>query len=349
VVLLVAREIRLRTAGLGTATPYSRIALFAGTCAIPLIAFSIPYAASGSLQSLFNGVFFAPTGRLGQAAMRPPAPFTALSAVPLAILLYLAVRRGRVPRALLVPLALLLVAGILGTQRNDVFLLVIASMRWTPVLAVIAGVFMLWRSFPGRNDSPDCELFLLVALTAVISLVQYPFAHPIYLWFVAAFAILAIAGVTGMRATSPPLALALVALFYIGFSLQHMEWHPEASRLAIERAPLRVPADEKERYERVVGLLREHGSGDYIWAGPDSPELYFLAGRQNPTRHLFEFLAQRGNAEADILDGIERQRVTAVALNRLHYFTDLSAAFEAELIRRFPYSETVDNFEVRWR
>lgn len=347
VTLLVAREIRLRMAGLGTATPYSRIALFVGTCAMPLLVFAVPYAASGSLQSLFNGVVFAPTGRLSQAAIRPPAPVTALSAVPLAILLFLALRHGRVPRALLVPLALLLVAGILGAQRNDVFLLVVASMRWTPVLAVIAGVSMLWRSFPGTNA--DRELFLLIALTAVISLMQYPFAHPLYLWYVAAFAILATAGAIGIRATSPPLAFGLVALFYMGFSLQHTEWHPEASTLAIERAPLRVPADEKERYERVVSLLREHGSGDYIWAGPDSPELYFLTGRQNPTRHVFEFLAQRGNAEAEILEGIERQRVTAVAWNRARYFTDLSDAFETELLRRFPSGETVENFEVRWR
>ena len=59
--------------------------------------------------------------------------------------------------------------------------------------------------------------------------------------------------------------------------------------LNISRAHLLVAADDAATYSKVVRLVREHGRGQFIHAFPDSPEMYFLTGRRNPTPANFDF------------------------------------------------------------
>lgn len=280
--------------------------------------------------------------------------------MPLAAVIYVIVRYGRLPRSALIPIALVLVGAFALSSDAAVFATVVAAMRWTPVVASLAGAAALWNTRfrqvgrPGERQHRSLRrrrraLYLLTALTAIVSLMQYPFAHPIYLWYVMPIAVLALAGVIGVRSTERPLALAAFALFFIAFNVQQILRMPSTARLAIERAPLHVTPADKAKYERAVALLHEHAEGEYIWAGPDTPELYYLAGRRNPTRHLFEFLAQQGEAEADILAGIERHGVRAISINTDRYFSSLSDETKAELRRRFPAVERVGNLEVRWR
>jgi hypothetical protein len=308
-----------------------------------------------------HGVFISPTGRISEAAIRPPQPWSIVAAVPLCVVLYLILRYGRVPRFLLLPLALLLAGAFAWSSTPVVFAAVIASMRWVPVIAVVASLAILWNALrlspigvqkPPHGADPvhrSRALFLLAALTAIMSLMQYPFAHPLYLWFVAPVAVLTLAGAAASKATAPLAGLAMFAVFYIALSVQQIGRVPTSEPLGIEGASLHVSPEDAEKYRRVVALLREHARGEYIWAGPDTPELYYLADRRNPTRHLFEFLAQRGDPEVDILDGIDHHGVNAVAINHDFYFSHLSDELEAELVRRFPASERVGNLEVRWR
>ena len=64
-----------------------------------------------------------------------------------------------------------------------------------------------------------------------------------------------------------------------------------------------------------------------IYAGPDSPEIYFLSGTSNPTPVLFDFLAESwriGDLDAAVLDG----ELSAVVVN-------LSPDFSSPLPPRF--------------
>jgi hypothetical protein len=363
IALLARRELRARAAGMLVVTPWSEFALLMTGLAIPLLTFSIPYLTSGSLDALLRGVFLAPVGRISGAAVRPPAPGSVVAAAPLALALYAVLRLERLPPALLALAAAGLGAALYWSDVPFVFAPVVASMRWVPVVATMGAVIILWEVRPtldmaegqgGRNaDRPgqhrQSTLFLLAALTATVSLIQYPFAHPIYLWFVAPIAALTLVAMVGNKVRAKPALLGLFALFYIAFSIQQLQRLPTTVPLDIPRASLFVPYPDKVKFERVVALLQEHAGSDYIWAGPDTPEIYYLAGLRNPTRHLFEFLAQNSDRETEILTGIERHQVNAIALNHDHYFSDLSEGLEKEFVRRFPHSERIGNIEVRWR
>jgi hypothetical protein len=100
-----------------------------------------------------------------------------------------------------------------------------------------------------------------------------------------------------------------------------------------------------------VGLLDEHGSGRYVYAGPDAPELYFLADRENPTRALFDFLDDTHSARGkNLLLTLKAHGVTAIAIN---YGPGFSPQLESSTIRalRAMYPQRVDvgRFEVRWK
>ena len=113
---------------------------------------------------------------------------------------------------------------------------------------------------------------------------------------------LAVAAVLQTLPEVPPAARASIAGYYLVFAvflftpgfIYDMGWRYSAdrqtARLGLSRAgKLRVSPESAEEYERVVPLILQHSAGRGILAGPDCPEVYFLAGRPNPTRMLFDF------------------------------------------------------------
>jgi hypothetical protein len=127
------------------------------------------------------------------------------------------------------------------------------------------------------------------------------------------------------------------------------------SKLDIPRAGgIRVPAAQAREYEEVVRLVQAHATGKYIYAGPDSPEIYFLSGYLNPTRSLFAFLEpdflNPTERTRRILDLMNRDNINLVVQRKDSQFSgpppkELSAALDG----RYPHSETVGKFEVRWK
>ena len=82
----------------------------------------------------------------------------------------------------------------------------------------------------------------------------------------------------------------------------------------------------------------------------DCPEVYFLAGRRNPTRTLFDFVDEPRGRTARIVSTIHAHNVQLVVLNREPHFSgavppDLRAALEEE----FPNRADAGKFEVRWK
>jgi hypothetical protein len=125
---------------------------------------------------------------------------------------------------------------------------------------------------------------------------------------------------------------------------------PEFVPLAIPRASLRVPPDHAEHYRAVVARIARHAQGEFIYAGPEAPEVYFLSGRRNPTRSLLEFTEPDAAARPPSVDLLRRRGVTAVVINERPKFSpplsgSVRSAFEAE----YPSSERVGRFTIRWR
>jgi hypothetical protein len=206
------------------------------------------------------------------------------------------------------------------------------------------------------------QTMLLLAVTGLFTLVQFPFAAPIYFCYVVP--LLALAAVASLR-YAPPLARAvpmLAAGFLVAFAVLRLNTsalfgmgvlyqpYPPTASLAMPRGGLRVPDYDARMYNALVAVLRGRARGAYTWASPDCPEVYFLSGLANPTPSLFDFFDDPRGRTARILDALTRRGVTAVVLNSAPQFSPaLPDDLLGELQKRYPYAVNVGKFEVRWQ
>ena len=268
---------------------------------VPIALLATPFIATGSLGDLVRGVFITPQSRTDFAYAASLPPIHLVWTVPLIAALLAPVllpRRWGAPIALsAVGVLVSLVA--LSTASVTSFDVVLGSAQeWTTVLAVSGIVALLIGNRRDDGRSLEAPLLLLLSMVAFLALVQYPFGIAIYFCYVAPLVVLATAGLVAYLEVESLLVPALLLCAYATFAilivdrgyLAGQERDPHTVILDSDRASIRVRPDERMEYQRVAGLLDEHGSGRYVYAGPDAPELYFLADRENPTRALFDFL-----------------------------------------------------------
>jgi hypothetical protein len=99
-----------------------------------------------------------------------------------------------------------------------------------------------------------------------------------------------------------------------------------------------------------VALLKAHARGGYTFASPDCPEFYFLSGLRNPTRSLFEFFDEPKGRSDRALKALDTHGVTVIVLNRWPAFSPtLTERLLDGIYQRYPYSQDVNRFHVRWR
>ena len=160
-------------------------------------------------------------------------------------------------------------------------------------------------------------LFLLLALSAFVGLVQFPFGAPVYFCFVAPLAVLAWLAMfrhTSLRAVGGPrssrwLLLASDRRLRVRRRTTASSTGTGRARTGIrrpsildrDRAWIRVSPSQRAVYLEVMALLTTHARGSYIYAGPDTPEIYALTGLRNPTRSLFDYLDPSDSARGQNL------------------------------------------------
>lgn len=363
VTVVLWREIRYpaRTDSARRRTMTRMAAPFLAGVLAPIVIFALPYLATGSLAPLIRGVFFASARRLEYTSMAPPA-------LDLFVVPALAIFAGAVyARARFRPLCGLLLAGILtlvlvGSRGSGWFY----ALAWRPLrlFLPLAIVIVGWELMKDRTGERRRQATMLVlSVTAFSSLIQFPFAAPIYVCLVAPLLLLSLLAVVSLHERSARSPLAMLLVFYFMFALYRvtpgfiyaMGWHyaPDrmTARLDLPRAGgLRVFPGEATEYERLVELVKRHARGEYIYAGPDSPEVYFLSGLRNPTRTILEFLDLTDGRETRVLREIDKRRVRVVVLQSEPEFSNpLSGEMVSALEGRFPHWERVGRFEVRWR
>lgn len=331
--------------------------------ALPLVFFVAPYVASNSLSSLLHGLIVEPTARLQFAAIRPPT----LSSIPISILVLIAfIGLGyAISRPeLVVRLAGtgLLAIWFVLTGTTDGSKTTWTAVRDASLLLVPVGVVLLAAVIRSRGSNPteNVRRFAPLALFAFATLIQFPFSTPIYFCYVAPLVFLAaLAVATYWRAVFSPGALVALFLFLAAFGVMRM--NPvffggratigEGAPLRLARSgPLRVFPPDSRLYQRVVARIRETATSRYIYAGPDAPELYFLADRENPTRATFEFFERGPRQDSELLRTLDHRGVSLVALNlRPRFSPRLDATLMAALAARYPHHERIGHFELRWR
>lgn len=342
---------------------------FISGAALPLIAFVVLYWTQHAVTDLFRGVFILPQRRLGDTSWPPPSIAMWGLAAPYAVLI-LAGRHRAIRREtqVAVALAILLGAMLFVGYRPAINTGVSLVARSMTMVAVLTGIWLLVE----RRDESDARtlvlqrsrIFLLITMAATVALVQFPYATPTYFFYAAPMTILAIITVIYAQPHSPMrLHLGAAAFFflfaaafmnrsYVGYrdvSWAFVPYRADAT-LDLDRGGLRVPAQDKQTYEGVVRLLKEHAAGGTIYAGPDCPEIYFLSGFPNPTPVIFDFLTPARQDASRMEALLATAPIRAAVINTGSVFSPpLDPAVVALLERRFPSFEKIGRFVVRFR
>jgi hypothetical protein len=320
----------------------------AGGLAAILIPWVAAYATQGAAGALAEGVLVLPFRRSTFAALLPPLP--GLIELAAAVAFVLLVRPPRAaPAARAIAGVILLVAAwsIWRGRSNDV---VVIEVVWRSLRVFGVATLLLlglhWSRDEGRPGGP----FVAVAsVTAWFALLQYPFAAPIYLVYVAPLLILAAAALVHATATPRPVAVAL-ALAVGGWALGTghgqavydlgRRFHPPlpAATLPMPRGGIDVPAWEVAEYTQIVRCLDDWGARKII-AGPDAPQVYYLSGRTKPDRDLFEFFDPAWSATT-FARRIDSLRPDAVVLDLDPDFSRIDLDSVLTLTRMPPVADT---------
>jgi Dolichyl-phosphate-mannose-protein mannosyltransferase len=333
---------------------------------LPLLCFVIPYVIDRQIGTLVNGVFILPQKRVQFAALEMPPALWIVAGLPLLAALMPIPVLGRMRAlggrdgalVLWMAGALLLVASLYSfTSYQLIWQAARGCAAMLPV--AICGVVMTGHA----NDPKERRiLFGFAAFLAWSSLVQVPFSAPIYFCYVVPLAVVA-AGALGAHSAAlvRPAVRASVAVL-LAFALVSMNrgyvynlgavHHPFAidTPLDVGRASLRASRADAVSYRRVLELISTHIGDGQLVAGPDAPEVYFLAGRFSPSGTLFDFFTDQVSVEGGLSDLPGLPAASVVVLNHGRRFSlGPSAHLAAKVRRMFPNSEGVGTLEVRWR
>ena len=332
--------------------------VFALGLAVPLILFAIPYG--DALPDLLHGVLVAPFKRLdGVTSPLPPLFASALLGLPVGALLIGTVTE-RIPdrwdRRLALAFAIVSIGAIALARRPMVYQAILLSMAQVLPWAVLAAVLR------GRDRF---DAVAAAGVASLFALVQLPYWHPINAAYAAPAVVLLVLLVVAGRPGLPwrtwltvaagSAAVGMIVLAPAADGPSRALFVPAAERapavLGLPRAAgIAVSVDEKRIYEQVVADIAAHSApGAAIWAGPDSPEIYFLSARRNPTRTFYEIFEDPVTFGPRLLATLDAQDVEVIVLNRDPEFSSLAPALVAELGARFPNSVDREWYEVRWR
>lgn len=363
-----AFALRLRRL-LGLALP------FAAGLAAPLVLFLIPYAASGGLGKLWHGVFVSPFMRLTYSADPPPTIEHVWGALPLALLLAVPLLAGT-------RMARMRFAQWLSRHRRKMeiaLLVIVAAALFTLVRRSdeLLNSMTLWDSLPSqvpmvtfmgcltlaaarrRTQTPPArrqQIFLLLAVCAMVSMIQFPFSNPMYFCYAAPLLPAVFLAVLSAQKGPPRLVYGGVALLALVFIVMFVNsYWGRVDALDLPRAGLRVRPRHAKVYEHTMRVIsRESREGSFIWATPDSPEIYFLANRRNPTRTLFDYMdpdyEEPKRRQDRLLSTLEEHEVDVVVVkHKATHSRSLEAKFLAEIAVRYPRSARNGRFYIFWR
>ncbi len=341
---------------------------FFGGAAGALALLLVPYAASGALDDLYRGVLFQSRARLSTpktGLWLPPRLVSFSSGLPYGVLLALpaAFWQRRASRVLTFAVALLCILLLAVSHEAAVFREVFQAARSLGVLAVLAGCLLLVRdSFSQRLSATERQkLFLMTAVAAMVTIVQFPFAHPVYFCYAAPVVALAILAIVSKQPESPRLLHFTILIFYLLVGVFRANagyiWSlgPRAERerpdtaLELRKAGILVPRVDKAVYESLVALIREKSEGGPIFAGPDCPEVYFLSNLPNQTRALYDFLSPQTSSPL-LTRLLAEKQVKLVVINGYPNFSrKIPSSVLSAIQTAYPCSREIGRFSVHWR
>jgi hypothetical protein len=337
------------------------IPFFVGLTA-PICAVVAVYWRAGALRALENGLFVLHLRRVAEAHRSPLDWDLVLPTVILTI--FLTERPSSQPRpsvtALKIISAVILLAACLKSALAYT-LVIQAVWEIVPVLAIV-GSIGLHLAYKMDIPSEICrqKTLLLLSVTILWSLVQFPFSAPIYFCYVAPLSVLTIAALLSLvpRPSRTNFVIcgaffAVFALFFFRHSYVMAQRFPfpdaeRFSRLQIPRAGgIEIPTEQSMDYSELISVIRAADGRGFL-AAPDCPEVYFLSGTQNPTRFLFEFLEDPLEFERTVQYLLDSRKVTFIIIHENPQFSITQRNILINLARKkgFIKTRTIGDFAV---
>ncbi|MBI4695724.1 MAG: hypothetical protein HY749_17100 [Gammaproteobacteria bacterium] len=326
----------------------ARLAPFALGAVLPLAVWTLPYWSRAGLATLWQGVVVLPGSRLALDTTHGAMPGLATMTLPFAATALLALAgAGRSARSAagLAALVLLVAAVALGS-REFWYLQPWGMLRAAPCLASALTVLAYVTGI--RRGAAVAPMAVGVCwFAALTALVQFPFPHGIYALYAAPLGLLAwtvaAAGLPGARALPPALLLGALAASAILFDARsdirtlgvRLAPAPVAVPMNTPGASLLAPTRVARTYQALVAEFALV-AGRCVYAGPDAPEIPFLAraGYCHPALYdIFEpGYADKAGFERALFDWLARARPAAVVLNlRPAFSRPYSGEFTARL------------------
>lgn len=346
-----------------------RLALpFVAGVTVPIALFVIPYAVSHSLRSIYEGVFIIPFQRLKMADFPPPTLGDLIAVIPLLGLLAFAWYSKRRESWLVggAVAALMLLLIVVAPNDSVAYQFVWFSTSAIVPIAVGIGALVLNRNSSGWSLAgvDGQKVFLLLSALGMCSLIEFPYSSATYFCYIAPLLALLALALNSSRNSMPRLIPAMVAVFFIvfmvlrvtpGMALDGMAYHYRAAwtseALGFPKAGgLRTGADEVELYSQLLSFVRQKATNGALYAGPDTPEIYFLGGYTSPSRVIFDAFESYSGETARVLAAVDATQPNVIIINRVPtvsvpYPPDLVGVLDA----RYPQMRNFGKYQVRWR
>jgi len=331
---------------------------------VPIALFFIFFWWRGSLHALMMDLFVGPFRTMSVIRSEPVGLLFEYPAIIAALLIIEVSKLRGLPRRIL-SIFLIVAAAIilvLASSRQVPFIVALTSAWGIIPVLTIAGLGVLYSN--SKRTEADTEgdqsLLLLVCMTALFSIIQFPFASG-YFCYVAPLAVLLSANLLSRFSRSPRMVLYSAFAFYALFAALIVQPHFLARRYKIDfdSTPLplpraggiRVSREAATQYTELIPFIKQIAGTDAFLAGPDCPEIYFLSGIKNQTPIIFDSLEDPRDYERNMKSLMDRPNFLKTAV--LHDAT-ASGQFQLQVLRslvfsRFPNSRKIGSFTVYWR
>ena len=300
---------------------------------IVLIVFCYDYYNRGAISELLHGAIMLPTARLSGATFPPPSPNWLLLTVPFGLLIYY--DRKIFKATEMQGIITVIVLGTLLIALGGIDVVYCIAFRsgyiLLPVIVTVGSTILIKSRKDFISKAIRNRIFILLMFAASLSLIQFPYSSGIYFCYASPFLILAFAAIVARtkkydrQLWGSVAALAgIFAVVWVNFSNPRTVgvFHQQASEIVtldLPRGGLKISTVGYDEIKPTIDYIRKHSQpNEYILAGPDCPQFYFLANRKNPTPQFYDLfqasVIRDGRGKGDITT--VEQELKAVIENR---------------------------------
>jgi hypothetical protein len=345
---------------------FRELAVFGVGVLLPIGSFIMLSVLTGSLYEFLRAIFVLSANQLTYASYNQS--FRRLAVGILTNLVFIAaafLTRPKVANAFGIVCVLGIPTAVFLAQRFKYIYRLEYTAIWSllPFLLVIGLGLLLGGPLKNLGALRQQQVFLVLSVTAGCNLIQFPYSTPIYFCYVAPLLVLSGAAIVSNLKSPPRWALCSALCFGLAYAVFALTpsfiyqmgtaYSPDenTARLDLPRGGgLRIDPADARVFHELYAVIKEHARGEYIYATPDCPQVYFLNGFRNPTRTFWDFNDSRPHRTEQILATIHAHKINLVVLNDAPLFSERpSLELRRALEPEFPNHAAVGSFEVRWK